>query len=104
MIYKRDLRSRGGVNFAEGQFTPVAFSLWDGFNRERGNKRALTSWVYVYNEPLERVSPAVPMAKAAGIALLAELILILVIRRRYARGGLPDEAAGEAVPEGGAAG
>lgn len=98
VVFKRDLKGRGGVSFREGQFTPIAFSLWDGFNRERGNKRALSGWFYVYNEPLERVSPVVPMSKAAGIALLLELILIVVIRRRYARGAAgagPDPAAQE---------
>ena len=27
-----------------GQFLPIAFSVWDGFSRERGNRRGLTIW------------------------------------------------------------
>ena len=44
MIFKRSLRRAGGVTFADGQFVPVAFSVWDGTSRERGNKRGLTQW------------------------------------------------------------
>ena len=84
VVFKRKLKGAGGIELQPGQFVPVAFSVWDGFNRERGNKRALSQWVYFYVRPAEVVSPVGPMVKAAGIALLLELGLVWLIRRRYA--------------------
>ena len=44
VVLKRRLRPDGaGVAFAQGQFVPIAFSVWDGFSKDRGNKRGLTS-------------------------------------------------------------
>lgn len=80
--FARDLRSTNGVSFAEGQYLPVAFSVWDGTARERGNRRALTQWFYVYLPPREKPSPAGPMAKAALSVLLLELLVVAGLRRR----------------------
>jgi hypothetical protein len=44
VVFKRRLRSPGEVAFEEGGFLPIALSVWDGSNRERGNKRALSTW------------------------------------------------------------
>ena len=33
-----------GAAFTPGEFMPIAFSVWDGFSRERGNRRGLTVW------------------------------------------------------------
>ncbi|HYV20272.1 MAG TPA: c-type cytochrome [Verrucomicrobiae bacterium] len=86
--FKWPLRPTTGVPFnIEGQFVPVAFSVWDGFNRERGNRRALTVWYYVYIEPAVVVSPVVPMLKTAGIVLLLEIVAIVLVRRSVAQPG-----------------
>ena len=82
VTFVRPLRSRGGAHLEEGKFTPVAFSVWDGFNRERGNKRGLTAWYYLYVEAGAHESPLGPMAKAAGSVLAVELVVIAVARRR----------------------
>ena len=50
-IFKRPLRPTSGAAFSPGQFMPIAFSVWDGFSRERGNKRGLTVWYSLYVEP-----------------------------------------------------
>ncbi len=87
VIFKRPLRSPGGVALEEGLFVPVAFSVWDGFNRERGNKRGLTSWLSLYLEPGgEKPSPVGPMLKAAVATLGIEIVLVVVIRRKYSGG------------------
>ena len=78
----RDLRSTGSVTFAEGQYVPVAFSVWDGTARERGNRRGHTQWFYVYLAPHEKPSVAGPMMKAAGSVLALELLVVFWIRRR----------------------
>ena len=102
VVFKRKLKGGGGVEFQPGQFVPVAFSVWDGFNRERGNKRALSQWLYFYVRPAEVVSPVGPMVKAAGIALLLELGLVWLIRKRYA--GPARDKVVRPIPAGGEAG
>ena len=104
VIFKRPLRSASGVPFQQDSYVPIAFSVWDGFNRERGNKRALSSWFYLYVEPAEEISAVGPMVRAALITLVIELLLVLYIRRRFAKSGPESASAGEAIPEGGMAG
>jgi mono/diheme cytochrome c family protein len=81
-VFVRDLRSRSGVSFAEGQYVPIALSVWDGTSRERGNRRGLTQWFSVYVAPRERPSVVGPMARSALFVLVAELLLVFWIRRR----------------------
>jgi len=95
VYFKRELKARGGISFEEGQYAPLAFSVWDGFNRERGNKRALSQWFYLYTEPREKISPVGPMIKAAGIALFLELFIIAIVRFRARR---RPEGSAEQVP------
>ncbi len=86
-------RRRRGGRFAEGAFLPVAFSVWDGFQRERGSRRGLTQWQTLYLEPRERPSPWGPMLRAGlGVAAL-ELLIIAWARRRARRGAAPEAAA-----------
>ena len=83
VIFRRPLRAASGAPFSPGQFMPVAFSVWDGFSRERGNRRGLTVWYSLYVEP-EVVSSAVgPMIRAALFILALELIVIGWVRWRY---------------------
>jgi cytochrome c oxidase cbb3-type subunit 2 len=82
VILKRALRpDGGGVTFTPGEFVPIAFSVWDGFSRDRGNKRGLTSWFTLHVEPEHIPSPAGPMMRA-GLAVFALEILIVVLVRR----------------------
>jgi DMSO reductase family type II enzyme heme b subunit len=83
VIFKRPLRATSGAAFAPGTFMPISFSVWDGFSRERGNKRGLTAWYSVYVEPEEVPSAVGPMVRTAGIILALELILIVWVRRRH---------------------
>ena len=84
VLFKRKRKS-GGLSFDEGSFLPIAFSVWDGFNRERGNRRGLSAWYQVYVEPLERPSPVGPMARAGVTVLGLELLFIAMVRRRNGR-------------------
>src|SRR5262245_26522027 len=86
VVYKWPLRPTTGVPFNEGQFVPVAFSVWDGMTRERGNRRALTVWWHLYVEPTQTVSPVVPMLKTAGFVLLLEVIAIAWVWRSVKAG------------------
>jgi mono/diheme cytochrome c family protein len=82
VIMKRALRGTGSVTFAEGQYVPIAFSVWDGHQRERGNKRGLTQWMYLYTMPQRVPSPFLPMLKSALAVLVVEIALIAWVRRR----------------------
>ncbi len=81
VIFKRK-RKGSGLSFEEDAFLPIAFSVWDGFNRERGNKRGLSAWYQVYLEPLEKPSPVGPMTRAGLTVLGLELLFIAMVRRR----------------------
>jgi mono/diheme cytochrome c family protein len=99
VIFKRPLRPDSGARFAPSEFMPVAFSVWDGLSRERGNRRGLSVWYSLYLEPETVPSVVGPMIETALFILVIELALIGWVRWRYgaARGravfGKPGQAA-----------
>ncbi len=96
VIFKRPLRATSGAPFLPGQFLPIAFSVWDGFSRERGNRRGLTVWYSIYVEPEVVPSAVGPMVTTALFILGIELAVIGWVRWRYgsrARGELGGQAA-----------
>ena len=75
-------------------FLPIAFSVWDGFSRERGNRRGLTAWYSLYVEPEVVTSAVGPMVRTALLILVIELAVIGWVRWRHgsrARGELGGE-------------
>jgi hypothetical protein len=107
VIFKRPLRPTSGVRLAPGGFMPVAFSVWDGFTRERGNRRGLTAWYSLYLEAEEVPSAVGPMVRIASVVLALELVLIGWVRRRYGPAAREEPGAppprsgfGEAAPAG----
>ena len=98
-IFKRPLRSESSASFTPGEFLPVAFSVWDGFSRERGNRRGLTLWHSVYLEPENVPSAFGPMVRTALVILALELALIGWVRWRY--GSRPHGEPGSPTPPGG---
>jgi mono/diheme cytochrome c family protein len=99
VIFKRPLRVSSGAPFSPGGFMPIAFSVWDGFSRERGNRRGLTVWQSVYLEPETVPSAVGPMIRTALVILVVELIVIGWVRRRY--GSVAREALGPPPPRSG---
>ena len=94
VIFKRPLRVSSGAPLAPGEFLPIAFSVWDGFARERGNKRGLTAWYSIYVEPQVVPSPVGPMVRTALLILVIELVVIGWVRWSHgsrARGELGAE-------------
>ena len=94
VIFKRPLRAASGVPFSPREFLPIAFSVWDGLSRERGNRRGLTVWYSLYIEPEVVPSAVGPMVRTALIILAIELAVIAWVRSRYgsrARGELGGE-------------
>ncbi len=55
VIFKRPLKARGGISLQEEMFVPIAFTAWDGFNRERGNKPNRSSCAAALTAPPARV-------------------------------------------------
>jgi cytochrome c len=82
VIFKRPRKVESGAPFTPGEFLPIAFSVWDGFSRERGNRRGLTLWYSLYVEPEEVPSAVGPMVKTALFILVIELALIAWVRSR----------------------
>jgi mono/diheme cytochrome c family protein len=82
VIFKRPLRASAGAPFVPGEFLPIALSVWDGFSRDRGNRRGLTSWYSVYVEPQVVPSAFGPMVRTALIILVIELAVIGWVRWR----------------------
>jgi hypothetical protein len=99
VIFKRPLRASSGAPFTPGEFLPVAFSVWDGFSRERGNRRGLTAWYSIYVEPQVVPSAVGPMVRTALFILVLELIVIGWVRwshgsrARRELGGEPSHSA-----------
>jgi mono/diheme cytochrome c family protein len=94
VIFKRPRRAESAAPFTPGEFLPVAFSVWDGFSRERGSRRGLTLWYSVYMEPEVVTSAVGPMVKTALFILALELVVIGWVRYgSRARGELKQSAA-----------
>jgi mono/diheme cytochrome c family protein len=93
VIFKRPLRPSSGAALAPGQFVPIAFSVWDGFSRERGNRRGLTVWYSLYVEPEAVPSALGPMVRTALLILAIELVVIGWVRRWH-YGSRADRAVG----------
>jgi mono/diheme cytochrome c family protein len=83
VIFKRSLRAESGAPFSQGEFTPIAFSVWDGFSRERGNRRGLTLWQSLYVEPENVPSAIGPMVKTALFILVIELVIVGWVRWQH---------------------
>ena len=97
VIFKRPLRASSGTTLVPGAFMPVAFSVWDGLSRERGNRRGLTAWYSLYVEPEVVPSAFGPMVRTALLILAIELLVIGWVRSRYASRGR-DELGGRQQP------
>ncbi len=87
VIFKRPIRPKAGLQFTSGEFTPIAFTVWDGFSRERGNRRGLSLWYSIYIEPENVPSAVGPMIRTALVILIIEVVLIAWVRWRYASQG-----------------
>jgi mono/diheme cytochrome c family protein len=94
VIFKRPIAPASGARFSPGEFMPMAFSVWDGFSRERGSRRGLSLWYSLYVEPENVPSAVGPMIRTALVILVIELAIIGYVRwRRGNPGRQPGQAA-----------
>ena len=77
---------------------PVAFSVWDGFSRERGNRRGLTAWYSIYVEQEVVPSAVGPMVRTGLVILAIELIVIGWVRRRFGASARKELGGGPSHP------
>jgi mono/diheme cytochrome c family protein len=95
-IFVQQRGADANATFRSGEFMPIAFSVWDGLSRERGNRRALSLWSSIYLEPEHVPSAVTPMITTALVILGIELGVIGWVRRSRSR---PREASdGERGP------
>ena len=101
VIFKRPLAPASGAKFSAGEFMPMAFSVWDGFSRERGSRRGLSLWYSLYVEPENVPSAVGPMIRTALFILAIELALIGYVRWRHGKLGppTPQSGFGEVAPK-----
>ena len=85
MIFKRPLAPASGAKFSAGEFMPMAFSVWDGFSRERGSRRGLSLWYSLYVEPENVPSAVGPMIRTALLILAIELAIVGYVRWRHGK-------------------
>jgi mono/diheme cytochrome c family protein len=85
VIFKRPLAPASGARFSAGEFMPMAFSVWDGFSRERGSRRGLSLWYSLYVEPENVPSAVGPMIRTALFILAIELAIIGYVRWRQGK-------------------
>ncbi len=98
VIFTRARRPASGAAFTPGEFLPIAFSVWDGASRERGNRRGLTLWNSIYLEPEDVPSAIAPMLTTALTLFGGELAIIGWVRWRHAS-RQRDELGDERRPE-----
>lgn len=83
VIFSRARTEENHAAFKEGTFVPIAFSVWDGFSRERGSRRGLTTWYYLYVDVAEKPSPVLPMMAWGFTTLLLGLGTTFLVRRKF---------------------
>lgn len=54
VVMKRSLKTGEkdkDIQFEEGKFIPIAFSIWDGTNGEKGSRHTMTTWYWLFLKP-----------------------------------------------------
>ena len=82
MAFVRKRSDGKRLSLEPGAFVPIAFSVWDGFRKETGSGRGVTSWYNLYLKPAGGAHPAVPAGKRAATVLGAGIALLLLVRWR----------------------
>jgi len=95
VIFRRARVELDHTVFEEGRFIPIAFSVWDGFSRERGNRRGVTSWFNLYVEPADSGSPILSMLILSLLTLMAGIVATIRLQWKF----LGDDSRGNVLKE-----
>ena len=84
IVFSRKLETgdEKDVIIVPGEFSQIAFAVWDGENREEGSKKAISSWWYFMAEPPPDQSFYIYAGLAVVGAALFEIVFIRRIRKR----------------------
>jgi DMSO reductase family type II enzyme heme b subunit len=86
---------KGDVQLATGAFVPLAFHAWDGARGELGQRRAVTTWYWLYLEqPVPPTATTYPILAFLGSFVV--LVAVVIAARRRA-GSPAATAAGTAA-------
>lgn len=90
VVFSRPLATdhpEADVQVKPGEFTNIAFAVWDGKKdasgelREKGSQKAVTSWWYFRAEPPPDYSPYLYGALAVGLAAGFQFVLIRKLKK-----------------------
>jgi DMSO reductase family type II enzyme heme b subunit len=88
MVVRRPLttaNTKGDIQFSTGVFVPISFHIWDGHHGEVGQRRALTTWNWLYLKP-EVPEDIYHLPAALFIVVFLFLLgLVHYIRKTHAR-------------------
>ncbi len=95
VIFRRARIEMDHAAFEEGRFVPIAFSVWDGFSRERGNRRGVTSWYNLYVQRADDGSPIPSMLILGLLTLMAGVVAAIRLQWKF----LGDDSRGNVLRE-----
>ncbi len=80
VVFKRPLQTDvpADLQFAQGQYIPIAFANWDGLDGQEGARRSFTDWYWITLEADE--SPARLYGIPAATGLFAGFLFLLAVR------------------------
>ncbi|RMD58140.1 MAG: hypothetical protein D6828_02980 [Nitrospirae bacterium] len=85
VVFKRALSSKDPFDaaFVEGKVTPVAFAVWDGYSRQRGGRKSVSTWYYVGLETEEKATVYIYpiLAFILSVVVLYGLIMWIRVKR-----------------------
>lgn len=70
------------VQFAEGRFIPIAFAVWDGSKGEKGSKHMMTTWYWLYMQPVTGIGVYAWPAVVGIIIFGAEIFWLRSSRKK----------------------
>lgn len=83
LFLRRPLKSdEQDAQFESGKFIPIAFSAWDGHEKNEGSRRAVSSWNYIFLEPPTPMKVYIFPPVMAGFVFGLEMFLLARLRKK----------------------
>lgn len=78
MKRKRFTDNKKDTQFENGKFIPLAVNAWDGFNKDIGMQKSISSWYFIY---LEKAMPMNVYLIAIGAIVLVGASEVFLMRK-----------------------